>query len=111
MVAFGIALYNRLIRARMRTREAWPGIDVQLKRRASLIPNLVETVRGYTRHEHKEKIAYARQFYNQNVMVYNTSLQSSPAVLFARWFRFEPVDFYAAEPVVAQDLKVDFTVA
>jgi LemA protein len=172
-VLLAISLFNRLVRARMRTREAWAGIDVQLKRRASLIPNLVESVRGYTKHEHsvfaevaqargalaaaagpaaaaaadqtlssalgrlmavaeaypqlqaaanfnelqgelsdtEEKIAYARQFYNQNAMVYNTSIQSFPTLLFAGWMGFKPVDFYAAEPAAAQDVKVDFSVA
>jgi len=52
-VFFTIMLYNRLVTSRNRTREAWSGIDVQLKRRASLIPNLVETVRGYATHEHE----------------------------------------------------------
>lgn len=52
-VLFAISLYNGLVRARMRTREAWSGIEVPLKRRASLIPNLVETVRGYAAHEHE----------------------------------------------------------
>ncbi|HYW48132.1 MAG TPA: LemA family protein [Bryobacteraceae bacterium] len=174
LLAFsGISLYNRLVRARMRTREAWSGIDVQLKRRSSLIPNLVEAVRGYTKHEHavftevaqargamagavgpaasaaadqtltlalgrlmavaenypqlqaagnftqlqadlsdtEEKIAYARQFYNQNAMAYNATVQSFPAVVFARWFQFLPVDFFAAEAAVNEDVKVDFTVA
>jgi len=46
-----LGIYNGLIRSRMRTREAWSGIDVQLKRRADLVPNLVETVRGYAAHE------------------------------------------------------------
>src|ERR1700688_2829919 len=52
-VIWPILLYNNLIRARVRTREAWSGIDVQLKRRSSLIPNLVESVRGYPSHEHE----------------------------------------------------------
>jgi LemA protein len=43
--------YNKLVRSRNQVLEAWSGIDVQLKRRASLIPNLVETVRGYAEHE------------------------------------------------------------
>ena len=57
-----VSLYNGLIRARMRTREAWAGIEVQLRRRASLSPNLVETVRGYARHEHEvfAEVAQAR---------------------------------------------------
>src|SRR5215471_836960 len=61
-VLCGVMLYNNLILARNRTREAWSGIDVQLKRRSSLIPNLVETVRGYTKHEHAvfSEVAEAR---------------------------------------------------
>lgn len=43
--------YNGLVRARQVAEEAWSGIDVQLKRRADLIPNLVETVKGYAGHE------------------------------------------------------------
>jgi LemA protein len=46
-----LGIYNGLIRARVRTQEAWSGIDVQLKKRADLVPNLVETVRGYAAHE------------------------------------------------------------
>jgi LemA protein len=60
MAMFGISLYNGLIRGRMRTREAWSGIEVQLKRRASLIPNLVETVRGYATHEHEVFVEVAQ---------------------------------------------------
>ncbi len=57
-----VGMYNGLIRARVRTREAWSGIDVQLKRRANLIPNLVETVRGYAAHEREtfENVTRAR---------------------------------------------------
>jgi LemA protein len=46
-----VSMYNGLVTARNRVKEAWSGIDVQLKRRASLVPNLVETVRGYAEHE------------------------------------------------------------
>src|SRR5438445_3417229 len=57
-----VSLYNGLVRARMRTREAWSGIEVQLKRRSSLIPNLVEAVRAYAKHEHEvfTEVAQAR---------------------------------------------------
>ena len=172
-VFWGVALYNNLIRSRNRTREAFSGIAVQLKRRSSLIPNLVETVRGYAKHEHEvftevaeargalakastptdlaaadqtlmsavgrlmvvaeaypqlqaaggfqqlqgeladaeEKIAYARQFYNQNALDYNTRIQGFPGNQFARWFQFQPFDFYRAEEAAEADVKVSFTSA
>jgi LemA protein len=57
-----IGTYNGLVRARFRVREAWSGIEVQLKRRSSLIPNLVETVKGYAAHEREtlENVTRAR---------------------------------------------------
>jgi LemA protein len=51
LLGFGIYFYNGLVRASQMVKEAWSGIDVQLKRRADLIPNLVETVKGYAAHE------------------------------------------------------------
>lgn len=51
VVLWVISLYNGLVRARQMAAEGWSGIDVQLKRRANLIPNLVETVKGYAKHE------------------------------------------------------------
>jgi len=47
-----VVTFNRLVRQRNLVREGWSGIDVQLKRRSDLIPNLVETVKGYAAHEH-----------------------------------------------------------
>ncbi len=57
-----MGMYNGLARARIRVKEAWSGIDVQLKRRSSLIPNLVETVKGYAAHEKEvlENVTRAR---------------------------------------------------
>ena len=50
-VLYAIIVFNRLVRTRQMTNEAWSGIDVQLKRRADLVPNLVELVKGYAAHE------------------------------------------------------------
>ena len=166
-----LGMYNGLIRARVRTREAWSGIDVQLKRRASLIPNLVETVKGYAAHEKEvlenvtraramleqaggaaqaaqadnmltsalrtlfavsenypqlranenflalqkeladveEKIAFSRQFYNRNVMDFNTRIQVFPSVIIANMFNFERFDFFEAEETAREDVQVSFT--
>jgi LemA protein len=51
VVVYAIVVFNRLIRARNLVREGWSGIDVQLRRRSDLIPNLVEVVKGYAAHE------------------------------------------------------------
>ena len=53
VLIIAIFMYNRLIRSRNILNEAWSGIDVQLKRRHDLIPNIIETVKGYVRHEQK----------------------------------------------------------
>jgi LemA protein len=168
-----IIIYNGLVRARLRVKEAWSGIDVQLKRRASLIPNLVETVKGYASHEREtlenvtaararlqqagtpaqaaeannmltqtlrslfavaeqypdlkanqnfldlqhelsdieEKIAYARQFYNTNVLSYNTKTETFPSVIFANMFGFQPSEFFEAEDAAREDVKVSFAPA
>jgi len=62
IVIFFIATYNRLIRYKNRTDEAWSDISVQLKRRHDLIPNLIEAVKGYARHERElfQKVTEAR---------------------------------------------------
>jgi LemA protein len=67
---YAIVTYNALVRVRQMVQEAWSGIDVQLKRRADLIPNLVETVKGYATHE-KETL--------EKVTEMRTRAQSVPA--------------------------------
>ncbi len=58
----GVMLYNRLVRSRMHVREAWSTIEVQLERRASLVPNLVAVTKGYAAHERDvfERVTQAR---------------------------------------------------
>ena len=156
-------IYNGLVSARLRTREAWSAIDVQLQRRASLIPNLVESVKGYAAYEREtlrkvteargalssaagprdaaranddlsgalrsffavaeaypdlkanerfaqlqsdladteNKIAFARNYYNGAVELYNIKVQSIPGVLLAGAFGFAPAEFFAAAPQAA----------
>lgn len=62
LVLWLISVYNSLIKRRNQTNEAWSDIDVQLKRRYNLIPNLVETVKGYAKHERElfENVTKAR---------------------------------------------------
>ena len=67
IVSLGILLYNRLVFWRQQVKNAWSQIDVQLKRRYDLIPNLVETVKGYAKHEREtlEKVIQARNMATQ----------------------------------------------
>jgi LemA protein len=62
LIVFAVLSFNRLVALRNRVDSAWAQIDVQLKRRHDLIPNLVETVKGYVRHEREtlERVVYAR---------------------------------------------------
>lgn len=164
------SLYNGLVTARMRVEESWSGIDVQLKRRSSLIPNLVEAVKGYAKHERavfenvtkarsalmgatgakeaakadnmlagalktlfavaeaypalrasenfkhlqeelsdtESKIAYSRQFYNSNVLDFNTKIRVFPNVLLAGPLGFQPAEFFEAEEEEKKDVEVKF---
>ena len=57
----------------------------------------------------EDKIAYARQFYNTNVLSYNTKTQTFPSVIFANMFGFQPAEFFEAEEAAREDVKVSFT--
>lgn len=164
------ALYNSLITSKLRISEAFSHIDVQLKRRADLIPNLIETVKGYARHEKQlleeitkartnlmsakgikekaqannelsntlkslfavaenypnlkasenflelqkelsdteDKIAYSRQFYNSNVLDYNTKIKVFPNVILADFLNFKESEFFAANEKEKESIKVSF---
>lgn len=165
-----LGLYNGLVTTRMRVKEGWSGIDVQLKRRSNLIPNLIETVKGYAKHEKtvlenvtrartslmgartakdaaaadniltgalkslfavaenypqlkasenfkslqdelsdtETKIAASRQFYNSNVLDYNTKIHIFPNSIIANMFRFTPEEFFEAEEAAKKVVKVKF---
>ena len=77
LVLYGISAYNSFVTLRNRVRNAWAQIDVQLKNRADLIPNLVETVKGYAGHEKDtlDQIVKARS----NVLSANTPQESMEA--------------------------------
>ena len=154
-----IGLYNGLVRLRNEVKNAWAQIDVQLKRRHDLIPNLVETVKGYMTHEREtlesiararagavsaqasgqvgqiaqaegalmgalrgfyavaenypqlkadanfralqeeltsteNKVSFARQFYNDAVLKYNTACQTIPSNLVAGLGGFKPAEYF-----------------
>ena len=78
VVIGAIAIYNGLVRSKQQTTNAWAQIDVQLKRRHDLIPNLVETVKGYAAHERKtlEAVIQAR-----NMAIAATSRTLLPPIL------------------------------
>lgn len=172
VAAFGlIAIYNRLIVLRNRVNNSWSQIDVQLRRRYDLIPNLVETVKGYASHERETfervtqarnmainaqtvkeqgeaenmltgalkslfavaeaypdlkanqnflslqeeltntegKISYARQFYNDSAMSFNTAIQSFPSNIIAGMFGFTARDYFEIEAAAAAPVTVNFS--
>jgi LemA protein len=178
-----VGIYNRLVELRNRFKNAFAQIDVQLKRRYDLIPNLVETAKGYLKHEREtleavikarniaaaaaqtaaadpssgssikslisaeiglggalsrlmvvaeqypdlkanqnmmqlteeltsteNKVAFARQAYNDSVMVYNTTRETFPNVIFAGTFGFQAAELFKIEdPTERNAPKVSFT--
>ena len=160
-----IGIYNGLVRLRNEVKNAWAQIDVQLKRRHDLIPNLVEAVKGYAGHEKstldavvqararavsaegveasaqaeaglsgalgrlmmvveqypdlkanqnflalqeeltstENKIGFARQFYNDGVMKFNTRIESFPQNMVAGMFQFRQAAFFELEDEAARE--------
>ena len=170
LVGFFWLGYNGLVKRRNQVDNAWSQIDVQLKRRHDLIPNLVETVKGYAAHERgtfeavtqaranainaqspaeqaqaenvlsgalkslfavaeaypdlkanqnflnlqeeltssEDRVAYARQYYNDSVLSYNTQIQKFPTMILAGMFNFEKREFYDAAPEDTETPQVQF---
>ncbi len=171
LLFIAVGLYNTLVRLRKRCDNGWAQIDVQLKRRYDLIPNLVETVKGYMAHEKEvlenvtkarqqaidvsgvkdqakaenlltstlrtlfavsenypdlkantnmlamqeelvsteNKISFARQHYNDCVMVYNTRIETVPSNMVASVFGFTQADFFELDDEVQREApKVSF---
>ncbi len=159
LVVYPIAIYNALVRLRNQVKNAWSQIDVQLKRRHDLIPNLVETAKGYMVHERQtlegvtearsramsaqtvgeksraegalsgamgkfflvvenypdlkanqnflalqeeltsteNKIAFARQNYNDQVLYFNNKIQMFPSNIIAGMMKFKEAEFFELE--------------
>ena len=76
VVFWAVGLYNKLVRKRTQMEEGWSGIDVQLKKRYNLIPNLVETVKGYATHE-KETLDAVISARNQAISADNIPTQQN----------------------------------
>lgn len=171
-----ISMYNSLVGMRNRVGNGWSQIDVLLKQRADLIPNLVETVKGYAGHESsvftqvtqaragvmaaasdpnatleqraaaeqqlsnamvnlrataeaypdlkanqnfmnlqdqlrqiEDKIAYARQFYNDVVLKYNNRIMQVPTNIIVGMFHFVPAQYFSADEQSRQVPQVNFT--
>ena len=169
LLLWTVFTYNRLVTLRNRAENGWSQIDVQLRRRYDLIPNLIETVKGYAAHEREvfervteartqamgatgvqdqanaenavtaglgrliavaenypdlkanqnflalqeelvgteSKIAYARQFYNDQVARLNTMIQKFPPSLVAGPGHFEPKPFFEIDEPVRGPVQVD----
>ena len=175
IIIWAIGAYNSLVTLRNRVKNGWAQIDVQLKQRADLIPNLVATVKGYATHENavlsqvtaaragavaaatdpngttvqraeaenqlsrallnlqataeaypalqanqnfmdlqgqlkdlENKIAYARQFYNDVVLKLNTAIETVPTNIIAGLFHFEQAQYFEADEPARQAPRVAF---
>lgn len=173
LIAWAVGAYNNLVTLKNRVKNGWAQIDVQLKQRTDLIPNLVETVKGYAAHESQvftqvtqaragvvqaaqsgdvaqriaaenqlsralvnlqavsenypqlqantnfmdlqnqlksleEKIAYARQFYNDVVQKYNTQTEVVPTNIIAGLFHFEQAPYFQVDEADRQVPQVTF---
>ena len=173
LVAWFIGYYNKLVKQRNRVKNSWSQIDIQLKRRFDLIPNLVETTKGYAKHESgifeefakarnvyaqasekgdvagmsqannmlsatlsrliavseaypelkanthfaemmkelaetEDKIAYARQFYNDVAMTYNNMREVFPGSIVANMFAFQSAEFFKTDEASRENVKVQF---
>lgn len=170
LIATFIHMYNRLVSLKNRVKNSYAQIDVQLKRRNDLIPNLVETVKGYAAHEKgvleevtkarsnvmnasniketsdadnqltsalkslfavaenypdlkansnfqqlqeqlsetEDKISYARQFYNDTVLMYNNACQQFPSSILAKLFGFKEEAFFEADVTSREVPQVEF---
>ena len=170
LALFLIVVYNRLVKLRNRIDAAWSQIDVQLRRRYDLIPNLVETVKGYAAHERETfeavtrarqqaaqaqgveqqaqaenmltgalrqlfavaeaypelqanqnflalqeeltgtegRIAFSRQFYNEQILAYDNAREVFPTSLVAGMFNFEEKPYFETEEQSRQPVNVDF---
>ncbi len=170
LIIYVIATYNRLVGLRNRVRDQWSQIDVELKRRFDLIPNFVNTVKGYAKHESdtlenvikarntyltadskekameadgeltsainklfalaeaypdlkanqnfldlqnqlnetENKISYARKFYNDTALQLNNKIEMFPSNIIAKLFKFTKVEFFKAQEVERENVKVEF---
>ncbi len=170
IILYVIGAYNKLVMLRNKVRDQWAQIDVQLKRRFDLIPNLVETVKGYAKHESdtlenvvkarntflsastpeeeiqadgeltkamtklfalaesypdlkantnftelqhelgetENKIAMARQFYNDIVLKYNNQIDVIPSNIVAALFKFKKEAFFEANETERENVQVKF---
>lgn len=170
LLAYVFKTYNKLVKLRNRVKDQWSQIDVQLKRRFDLIPNLVNTIKGYAKHESEtlekviqarntyltattseekmaanselsgmltklfalsesypdlkantnfldlqselqeteNKIAMARQFYNDTVLSYNNKVEMIPSNIVASIFHFKTMEYFKVQEEERKNVEVQF---